>query len=186
MTTWSIRVRPIAFAAAAMRFASRSSLPGKPVSNSSDCPLGATKSVEAPPSTSIQEIRKRPPPVCAIDGQTRTSTPTSVAASARVMCVSPSIRLNRRVRKEPTATGEYLSVVPSATPYDGFSLGPREQAFGCPSSRERIGAKLEFDQFALGALSPFDVPDEVGPVVRVERATLPTSRRIVDAAVHPP
>src|SRR5215208_5955197 len=114
MTTWSIRFRPIAFAAATMRCASRSSLPGKPVSNRSDCPLGAAKSVEAPPATSIQEICKRPPPGCASDEQTRASTPTNVAASARVMCVSPSSRLKSRVTKEPTTTGEYLSPVRSA------------------------------------------------------------------------
>src|SRR5579864_373787 len=50
---------------------------------------------------------------------------------------------------------------------------------------QRIGPQLEFHDFALCTLTAFYVPDEVRPIVGVERAALPSDIGIVDAAVHP-
>ena len=49
---------------------------------------------------------------------------------------------------------------------------------------ERVGADLELHQLALGALAAFDVPHEVGAVVRVEPATPPARLGIIDTAVE--
>ena len=44
------------FAAATIRFASRESNPGQPVSTSIDCPVGQTMNVACPPSVSMEYI----------------------------------------------------------------------------------------------------------------------------------
>src|SRR6185295_13720822 len=57
--------------------------------------------------------------------------------------------------------------------------------FAPPLSRQRIRSQLKVHHFPLGALAAFDMPDEVGAVVRPQPATLPTRARIVDPAIHP-
>src|SRR5262245_18671240 len=50
---------------------------------------------------------------------------------------------------------------------------------------ERVGPDLELRDLALRAFAALDVPDEVRPVIRVQRATLPAGAGVVDPAVHP-
>src|SRR4030095_7992687 len=68
-----------------MRLASRSPLPGLPVSNSSDSPVGETTNVEAPPSTSIQVILRSPD--WAAKGATAVSVNAAMAATERKRCI---------------------------------------------------------------------------------------------------
>src|SRR5438552_12517132 len=50
--------------------------------------------------------------------------------------------------------------------------------------RQRIRADLELHDLALRALSAFDMPDKMCPVVRVKRPALPSGASVVDAPVH--
>src|SRR4030095_508734 len=66
-------------------------------------------------------------------------------------CISHSSSKNKKARRISPPGLFCLSVLPS----------------------QRIRADLEFDFLALDALSTFDVPHEVGSVVRPDRAALP-------------
>ena len=50
--------------------------------------------------------------------------------------------------------------------------------------RQRIRPNLEVHDLAFSALSAFDMPHEVGTVIRPEPAAFPAGVRIVDAPVH--
>src|ERR1041385_1399163 len=52
--------------------------------------------------------------------------------------------------------------------------------------RHWVRANLEVCDLALRALPAFNMPDEVGAVVRPEAAALPAGSRVVDAAIHTP
>src|SRR5687768_12354209 len=81
------------------------------------------------------------------------------------------------VRLGPPEGGHYETV-----PYETHPGNPATQATQLPL--KRIVADLELHHLALGPLAAFDVPHEVGAVVRPQGATLPPGLRIVDARVH--
>src|SRR4051794_38386894 len=51
-------------------------------------------------------------------------------------------------------------------------------------TRQGIRPDLEVHDFALGPFPAFDVPYEVGAVIRPEPSAFPSAVRVVDAAVH--
>src|SRR6185436_20005070 len=83
-----------------MRLASRSPLPGLPVSNSSDAPVGETNSVAAPPSTSIQVIFRSPVWATAAPA---VSVNAAMAAAERKRCIGVLAVAGLTCREGPVA-----------------------------------------------------------------------------------
>src|SRR5215510_10049830 len=52
-------------------------------------------------------------------------------------------------------------------------------------ARQRVRSDLELRDLAFRPFAALDVPHEMRPVVRVQRATFPAGVGIVDPAVHP-
>src|ERR1044071_653960 len=75
-----------------MRLASRSPFSGKPVSNSSDSPVGETKSVDAPPSTSIQVIFRSPDWAARVTPAASVNAATAAAERKRIGEAPPFAR----------------------------------------------------------------------------------------------